>query len=70
MTPVDSSGLGDPRLDSTYVWSRMEIIAEDYRLLFGTPAAVSGMTPLNPYITDARTISGYRDCLVSTWAHD
>jgi hypothetical protein len=58
----------DPRLDTSYVWNRMEIIAEDYRLLFGTPSAVAGATPLNPYITDARAIPGYRDWLVTAWA--
>lgn len=32
---------GDPRLDSSYQWSKVEIVAEDFRLLFGSTAAIS-----------------------------
>lgn len=39
---LNARGLaGDFRLDSNYPWSRGEIIAEDYRLLFGSGAAIS-----------------------------
>jgi hypothetical protein len=31
--------LGDPRVNSTYNWSTNEMIADDYRLLFGTQKA-------------------------------
>lgn len=31
----------DSRLDSSYTWSRGEIIADDYRYLFGSPTSVS-----------------------------
>src|SRR5438034_7804117 len=31
--------LGDPRVGTSYAWSPREMIAEDYRQLFGTPSA-------------------------------
>ena len=33
--------LGDPRVDSSFSWSKNEMIADDYRMLFGSPAAQS-----------------------------
>jgi hypothetical protein len=66
---LEERGLVDEtRLESSYVWTKMEIIAEDYRMIFGTPTAVGGATHLNPYIADPRTIGGYRDWFVSVWA--
>jgi hypothetical protein len=59
--------LDESRLDSSYTWTKGEIIAEDYRLLFGSPAAVSGANPMNNSIVDPRTIPGYRDWLASIW---
>lgn len=59
---------GDTRLESTYVWQRVEIIADDYRLLFGSPAAVAGRDAhLNPYIPDPRSQPGLRDFLAGPW---
>jgi hypothetical protein len=60
--------LGDPRLDSTFSWSRNEMIADDYRLLFGSPAAQSQAAYLNPDIPDPRTVSGLRDFFLGVWA--
>jgi hypothetical protein len=59
--------LNEPKLDSTYTWTKAEIIAEDYRLLFGSPAAVSGANPMNNALPDPRTIPGYRDWLSAVW---
>ena len=34
--------LGDPRLGTSYAWDPRELIAEDYRQLFGSPNAQLG----------------------------
>jgi len=60
--------LGDPRLDSTYNWSKNEMIADDYRLLFGTPAAQDGLAYINPQVPDPRSVPGLRDFLATVWA--
>lgn len=57
----------DPRLDSVYpTWSRDEMIAEDYRLAFGSPSARdpgSGFTNRNlPYEP------GLRDFFLHSWS--
>lgn len=59
--------LGDPRVDSTYIWTKAEMIADDYRLLFGDAAAQSEASYLNPYVADPRTIAGFHDWFVNTW---
>ncbi|HEX6701904.1 MAG TPA: Ig-like domain-containing protein [Gaiellaceae bacterium] len=58
----------DPRLDSTYNWSKDEMIADDYRLLFGTSAAQSELAYINPDVADPRTASGLRDFFLNVWA--
>jgi hypothetical protein len=59
----------DPRLDSTYNWDRREIIADDYRLLFGSAPAVSEMpNHLNPDLADPRNVPGLRDFLATAWS--
>ena len=60
--------LGDPRVDSTYNWSKSEMIAEDYRMLFGTSAAVSQATYTNPDVADPRNVPGLREFFLSSWA--
>jgi hypothetical protein len=60
--------LGDSRLDSTYNWSRGEMIADDYRLLFGTPTAQQQAGYINSAVVDPRTVSGLRDWFINTWA--
>jgi Bacterial Ig domain len=59
--------LGDPRVDSSDVWSKGEMIADDYRMLFGTPAAQSEMGYVNPAVPDPRTVAGLKDFFVDVW---
>jgi hypothetical protein len=60
--------LGDPRVDSTFNWSKLEMIADDYRLLFGTAAAQAEAAYVNPDVPDPRTVSGLRDFFLGVWA--
>jgi hypothetical protein len=60
--------LNDPRLDSTLNWNRLEMIADDYRMLFGTSAAVSEMDYVNPDIPDPRTVAGLKDWFLNVYA--
>ncbi|WP_157202565.1 Ig-like domain-containing protein [Calidithermus chliarophilus] len=59
---------GDPRLDSSYNWSRTEMIADDYRMLFGTPTAIAQMAYINPDVADPREVSGLKDFFQNVWA--
>ena len=59
---------GDPRVDSTYNWGKDEMIADDYRLLFGSPAAISQGGYINPDTLDPRTVDGLRAFLASAGA--
>jgi hypothetical protein len=59
----------DERVDSSYVWSKMEIFAEDYRLLFSSPTALSQWSgPMNTSLPDARDVPGYAGFMLGTWA--
>jgi len=60
--------LSDPRVDSTFSWSKNEMIADDYRMLFGTAAAQSQAAYINPDVADPRTVTGLRDFLLDVWA--
>jgi Big-like domain-containing protein len=56
------------KVDSTYGWSKNEIIADDYRLLFGSEKAISERpTHMNSEIPDPRNVSGLREFLQNTW---
>jgi hypothetical protein len=58
----------DPRLDSTYPWSKTEMIAEDYRLLFSSPASLAQWPgQMNSDIPDARDVPGLAGFLENTW---
>lgn len=58
----------DSRLDSTYDWMRSEIIAEDYRLLFGSSLAISERpTQMNTDIPQPKDQPGLGDFLLNTW---
>jgi hypothetical protein len=58
----------DPRLDSTYAWNRAEIIAEDYRLLFGDALAISERPmQMNTDIAQPTNVTGLRSFLLNTW---
>lgn len=48
---------GDPRVGTSYAWNTREMIAEDYRQLFGTPSARAA-TQMNRDIPDAKDIPG------------
>ncbi len=66
---LNARGLaGDSRLESSYGWSVKEIIADDYRLLFGSSKAISeGQYHLNRDIPDPRNVSGLRNFLATNW---
>jgi hypothetical protein len=58
----------DSRTGSSYTWQIGEIIADDYRLLFGSDAAISERpTHLTTDIPDPRDVTGLRDFLFNTW---
>jgi hypothetical protein len=58
---------GDSRLESSYMWAKSEMIAEDYRLLFGTQAAQDESRQMNYQIPDARTVAGLKNFFTSVW---
>ncbi len=57
----------DSRTDSSYTWSTDEIMADDYRYLFGTAAAVSQRAHLNTTLPDPRTVPFLRETLLGAW---
>ena len=57
---------GDSRVNSTYVWSARELIAEDYRQLLGSPNAQLA-TQMNRDIPRAADVPGLRDFLAATF---
>jgi hypothetical protein len=58
----------DPRLETNYQWSKREIIADDYRLLFGADLAISERNQhLNTDIPDPRNVAGLKTFLQTTW---
>lgn len=59
----------DSRLGTSYTWDPGEILADDYRLLFGSAAAVGQRpTHMNRYVADPRNQPGLRDWFLTTWA--
>jgi hypothetical protein len=58
--------LGDPRIGSSSAWSTREMIAEDYRQLFGTPSAQS-LTQMNRDIPSAKDVPGLREFLAGAF---
>lgn len=54
---------GNPKVNSSYEWQVNEIIAEDYRQLFGSPTAMSGTSQMNTEIPLATTVPGLKDYL-------
>jgi hypothetical protein len=58
----------DSRTGSSYTWQIGEIIADDYRLLFGSSLAISERpTHLNNQIPDPRDVPGLSSFLLTTW---
>ena len=45
----------------------VELTADDYRMLFGSPAAVAGAGYLQSGITDPRSVPGLKDFLENSW---
>jgi len=60
--------LNNQLLDSNSNWSRNELLADDYRMLFGTPVAQNEQNYINPYIPDPRTVAGLKDWFLNVWA--
>ena len=58
----------DSRTGTTYSWTVREIVADDYRLLFGTPAAIAGRPGhLNSQLPDPRNVPGLSSFLLNSW---
>jgi hypothetical protein len=57
---------GDQRVNSSYYWSADEMIAEDYRQLFGSPNAQTA-SQMNRDIPPAKDVPGLRDFLATTF---
>ena len=57
---------GDPRLDTTHAWSRRELVAEDYRQLFGTPNARQ-LPQENTDLPRAADVPGLREFLSGSY---
>jgi len=60
--------LGDPRLDTTYAWGITELIADDYRLLFGSETAQEQGNYINRDIPDPRDVPGLTDWFTGVWS--
>ena len=57
----------DSRTNSSYTWTVNEIVADDYRMLFGSSLAVSQRAHLNTTIPDPRNVTGLRDYLAGAF---
>jgi hypothetical protein len=57
---------GNPNLNSSQMWSPLELIADDYRQLFGTPNAQS-YPPFNYQIPPASQVAGLKTFLETTF---
>lgn len=59
----------DSRTGSSYIWTPDEIVADDYRLLFGSSLAISQRpVSLNQQIIDPRNQPGLKDWFISTYS--
>ena len=58
--------LTDPRVNSSYSWNARELIAEDYRQLFGSPNA-RAVSQLNRELPPPSAVPGLRDFLATTF---
>jgi hypothetical protein len=60
---------GDSRLDTSHSWKKNEIIADDFRLLLGSAAAIEERpSHLNSSIPHPSAVSNLRSFLLATWA--
>jgi hypothetical protein len=58
--------IDDLRVGTSYSWDPREMIAEDYRQLFGTPSA-QALTQMNRDIPAAKDVVGLKDFLAATF---
>ncbi len=59
----------DPLLGTSQTWDVREIVADDYRLLFGSPLAISERPfGVNSAITEPRNQAGLANWLLTIWA--
>jgi hypothetical protein len=59
--------LNDPRVESSYAWSKREMIADDYRLIMGSALAKVG-NYINPDVPPPATVPGFAEWFRTTWA--
>ena len=60
---------GDPLLDSSYSWSKNELIADDYRLVLGSASAETEMPGyINALAPHPSTFEGFADWFRGVWA--
>jgi hypothetical protein len=56
-----------PSLNTSYTWMDYEMAGDDYRRLFGTPAAKAQLAFLNASVPDSQQVVGLTDFLLNTW---
>lgn len=54
-------------LNTSYSWMDYEMAADDYRRLFGTPAAQSQLSFLNANVPDSQAVTGLANFFLNTW---
>jgi hypothetical protein len=60
--------VGDTRVDSSYMWSKMEMIAEDYRMVLGSDLAKQEWPTITNYeIPAPSAFPSFRDFFLVTW---
>lgn len=57
---------GDSRINTSYMWSARELVAEDYRQLLGSPTAQKG-NQMNFEIPPASQVAGLKDFLLNVF---
>jgi hypothetical protein len=60
--------LGDSRVNTSYRWTPAEMAADDYRRLFGTPAAQSQLSYINSDVVDSQNVAGLATFFTNSWA--
>lgn len=58
---------GNPNVGTTYCWMPFEMAADDYRILFGTTAAASEMSYLNPYVPPPNQVAGLSNWFLTSF---
>ncbi|MDP1793448.1 MAG: hypothetical protein Q8K63_04850 [Acidimicrobiales bacterium] len=53
--------------NTSYVWTTHEMIADDYRRLFGSPTAQSQLTYLNGSVPDSKQVAGLTSFFLDEW---